>query len=440
MLRSEEERERRKQFGGEYRDYEQDDDDDEDEDEEDEGEEEDEEDEDDYEDDIEEEEEGDEEEQEDYDGENESQHYYDDAYSDTEEEEYDPIAEYDYGHENDSNESGQPEDEHMEDRNLSDESDEVSEEIDGSDESESNEEQDETYYDGEEDAEVEDYHGHSSSSSSLSIYDDDASVYRDYHYQEQYQVSKDGYQDHLPQSAPPSPTEPSGQVNNLSSDESITNNMEDDQYLLGEVPGMKLAFGLDYSDDSNHLFGYPINHNIGNSGLHRRASQTASYDAGEGTSMIGYPPPPPPALSIHQPKGDIDPGSSEFNPTFGSMDDYQNLQQHKQQEQQQQAHHQQYQQLEHGKAPQYPPDGVTISQVPDKITFHSHASPEDQAQALTQGGSIATTSTTTTTTTGKTRPRSSFLTLQDPISTYWKRLKLGPSSTPSSSKPASYSP
>lgn len=440
MLRSDEERERRKQLGGEYRDYEHDDDDDEDDDEEDEDEEDDYDD--DYDDDIEEE---DEEEQEDYEDENESQHYYVDAYNGAEGEEYDPITEYDYGHENDSNEPGQPKDEHMEDRDLSGGSDEASEESDGSDESESNEEQDETYYDGEENAEVEDYHGHSSPPSSSSIYDDDASVYRDYHYQERYQVSEDDYQDHLHQLAPPSPTEPSRQVNNLFSDKSITNNMEDDQYFLDAVPEMKLAFGLNYSDDSNHLFGYPINHNIGNSDLHRQASQMASYDADEGTSMTGYLPPHPPTLSIHQPKDDNGRGSSELNPTFGSMDDYQQPQEHKQQEQQQQHQQQQNQHRQQfdydsKSAPQYPPEIVTITQVPDQIIFPSHSSPEDQGQALTQGGSLATTSTTTTTTTGKTRPRSSFLTLPGPISTYWKRLKRGPSSTPSSSRPLSYPP
>ncbi|KAG9067240.1 hypothetical protein KI688_012022 [Linnemannia hyalina] len=70
---------------------------------------------------------------------------------------------------------------------------------------------------------------------------------------------------------------------------------------------MKLAFGLDYSDDSNHLFGCLINHNIGNGGLHRQSSQMASNYAGEGTSMTDYlPPPPPPTLSTHQPKDDND--------------------------------------------------------------------------------------------------------------------------------------
>ncbi|KAF9120680.1 hypothetical protein BGX30_003012 [Mortierella sp. GBA39] len=427
MLRSEEERERRKQFGGEYRDYEQDDDDDDD-DEEDEDEDEDE---DDYEDDIEEE---DEEEQEDYEGENENQHYNDDAYNDTEGEEYDSIAECDYGYENNINESDQPEDEHMEVIDLSDGSDE------GSDE-----EQDETYYDGEEGAEVENYQGHSSSPSPPSIYDGDASAYRDYHCQEQYQVSEDCYQDHLHHSAPLPPTEPSRQVVSL---ESMTNNMEDDQYFLDAVPEMKVAFGLDHSDDSNHLFGCLINHSIGNSGLHRQSSQMVSYDAGEGTGMTGYlppPPPPPPTLSTHQPKDVNDRGSSELNPAFGSMDDYQHLQQHKQQEQQVQQEQQQqplqeHQQLDFGNkiAPQYPPEVITTSQVPDLITIHS--SPEDQDQAQTHGGSIATTSTSTTIMTGTTRPRSSFLTLPGPISTYWKRLKRGPSSTPSSSRPPSFPP
>jgi hypothetical protein len=422
MLRSEEERERRRQFGGEYRDCEQDDDDDDDDEE---GEDEDE-DEDDYEDDIEEEDEEDEEEQEDYEGENESQHYNDDVYNDTEREEYDPIAECDYGYENNINESDQSEDEHMEVIDLSDGSDE---------------EQDETYYDGEEGAEVEKYQGHSSSPSPSSIYDDDASVYCDYHCQKQYRVSEDCYQDHLHHSAPLPPTEPSRQVVSL---ESMTNNMEDDQYFLDAVPEMKLAFGLDYSDDSNHLFGCLINHNIGNGGLHRQSSQMASNYAGEGTSMTDYlPPPSPPTLSTHQPKDDNDRGSSELTLVLGSMDDYQHLQQHKQQEQQEQQRVlQEHQQLDFGNksAPQYPPEVITTSQVPDQITFQSHSSPEDQDQAQTQEGSITTTSTNTTSMTGTTRPRSSFPTLPGPISTYWKRLKRGPSSTPSSSRPPSFPP
>ncbi|KAF9278825.1 hypothetical protein BGZ88_000330 [Linnemannia elongata] len=373
----EEEGQRRKQFGGEYREYEGNDDDDDDDDEEDEDEEEDE---DDNEDDI---EEGDEDEHEDYDGGNESQHYYDDVYNDAEGEEYDPIVEYDYGYENHSNEPDQPEDEHMVDRDLSDGSDEGSEESDGSDGSESDEEQEETYYDGEKDAQVEDYHRQLSSPLSSSIYDDDASVYRDYHYQEHCQVSEDGYQDHLLQSAPPPPPEPSRQVDNHSSGQSMINNMEDDLYFLDAVPEMKLAFGQDYSDDSNHLFGYPINHNIGNSGLHRQASQMASYDAGEGTSMTGYlpppppPPPPPPTISVHQPKIDDGRGSSEIDPIFASVDNSQHKQQHKQQHKH--KHH------------QNPPKVVTASKFPAQITFHSHSSPEDQAKAQTQGGSIATT-------------------------------------------------
>ncbi|KAF9137320.1 hypothetical protein BG015_002767 [Linnemannia schmuckeri] len=425
MLRSEEERERKKQSEGEYRDYEEDDDDDDDEDD---GEEEEE---DDYEDDIEEEEEEDEDEDED-----ESQHYYDDAYNDAEGKEYDSIAEYDYGYGNDSNESGRSEDEQMEDRSFSNASDEESEESDGSNESESDEEQDETYYDGDEVAEEEhNNQAHLSTLSSSSMYDDDASVYRDYHQNEQRQVSEGGYQDHLHQSAPPPPPppEPSREDDHRSSEESVTNSIEDNQYFLDAVPERKMTFGPDYSDDSNHLFGYPANHNIGNSSLHRQATQMASYDTdSEGASMAGYLPASLalPGSSTHKPNNDEDRGPSELLPTFVNTDDYQRLQHHQQQEQQ--YHHQQ-QQLDYGNNNELNVSPETVvSQASNQLTFHSN--PAEQTTPA-QGGVSAT----TTTTIGATRPRSSFLALPGPISTYWKRLKRGSSSTPSS-RPPSYPP
>ncbi|KAG0375781.1 hypothetical protein BGX24_008662 [Mortierella sp. AD032] len=277
MLRNEE-RERRRQMGGsEYRDYAQDDDDeDEDEDEGDE-------DDDDDDDDDDEDEDQEEDYEEDYENdENKKMEYYEDAYDNSNSEEYDPIADYNYGYESDNNNDDEislPAEEEM----ASEESGEESGESDGS---ESEDEQDETFYDGEEDADEEDYHQHTSPPlSSPSIYDDDASVYRDYHqYHDQEQVSEEfgNHQDHLHQLPQPQP-EPSmpPEVYNHSSVDHTTD-MEDDQYFLDAVPEMKLSFGLDYSDDSNHVFGYPTNHNIGNNGLHRQASQMASYDAGEG--------------------------------------------------------------------------------------------------------------------------------------------------------------
>jgi hypothetical protein len=401
MLRSEEERkERRDRFGGEYRDYEQEDGDDNDNEEEDEDEEE----EDDYEDDI-----AEEEDEEDYEGENENErpHHFGATYNDTYGEGYDPIANYDYGYEDDSNESSLPEDEQMESRGPSD----SDEESDGSDESESDDEQDKPYYyDGEGDSEVQNNHAHLLSPL---MYDDEASVYRDYHYQEEDQVSEGSFHDHPHQSAPPS-TEPRRQDEHFS-DESMTN-MEGDQHFMDAVPEMKMTFGFDYSDDSSHLFEYPTNHNIGNNGLHRQASQMTSHDAGEGTSMVGYVSP----LS-HRPNND-DRGP-ELNPTFSSTNDCQHTHQ---QEQQEPEHPPRVDNSE--SAPQYPPDATT-SQRPYQITFHLNTTDTTQVP----GGASTTTSSTTTI--GRTRPRSSFLALPGPISTYWKRMKRGSSSTPSSSTP-----
>jgi len=185
-------------------------------------------------------------------------------------------------------------------------------------------------------------------------------------------------------------------------------NIEDDQYIMDAVPEMKLTFGLDYSDGSNHLFGYLTNHNIGNNGLHRQASQLTCYDAGEGASMTGYVPP-----LTHRPNNDD--AGSELNPTFSSTNDYQHLQQHEQQE----LVRQHPQQFDHSDSvPQYPRE-ATASQPSNQITCHSN--PADPTQA----SGVAGTTTSSTTTLGHTRPWSSPLSL-GPISTYWKRFKRGP--------------
>ncbi|KAG0278273.1 hypothetical protein BGZ95_004349 [Linnemannia exigua] len=276
--------ERRRQVGGrEYRDYAQDNDDDDDEDDD----EDDEDDEDEDDEDDEDEDEDQEDYEEDYENdENQNMEYCEDAYDDSNSDEYDPIADYNYGYDSDHNNDGEiglP----VEEEIVSGESGEESGESggsDGSEGSESEDEQDETYYDGEEDADEEDYCQHTSPSSlSPSIYDDDASVYRDYHlYHDQDQLSEEfeSHQNHLHQ-LPPSAERSMPPIVHHHSSVDHTTEMEDDQYFLDAVPEMKLSIGLDYSDDSNHLFGYPTNHNIGNNGLHRQASQIASYDAGE---------------------------------------------------------------------------------------------------------------------------------------------------------------
>ncbi|KAK3827021.1 MAG: hypothetical protein J3R72DRAFT_426304 [Linnemannia gamsii] len=395
-------------------DYAQDDDDeDEDEDEDDEDDDDDDEDED-QEEDYEEDYENDE---------NKNMEYYEDAYDTSNSEEYDPIADYNYGYESDNNNDDRiclPAEEEM----ASGESGEVSGESDGSDGSESEDEQDETFYDGEEDADEEDYHQHTSPSlSSPSIYDDDASVYRDYHqYHDQEQVSEEfgNHQDPLRQLPPPQPEPSMPPVVYNHSSVDHTTDMEDDNYFLDAVPEMKLSFGLDYSDDSNHVFGYPTNHNIGNNGLHRQASQMASYDAGEGASMNGYHISP----STHN-RLDSD-HCSEPQETFVSVN-------HIYQQQYQQT--QQHVDYNHN-IPEHSPEINNTSQPHDQTIdfqhYHHSSNPTDQRTQTQQEVDITT---STASTSNNTRPRSSFLALPGPISNYWKRLKRGPSSTPSSSRP-----
>ncbi|KAF9908631.1 hypothetical protein EC991_009658 [Linnemannia zychae] len=428
MLRNEE-KERRRQMGGrEYRDYAPEDDDDDDDDDEDDGDDdEDEDDDEDYEDENE-----DDDREEDYEEDHEvgnyethTMEYYEDAYGNANYEEFDPIADYSYGYRSDNNGS------HL---SHSDEEDVVSDESEGSDDSdesdgsESENEQDETYYDEEEDADTEEYHQNTTSSPSPSIYDDDASIYRDYHYQESDQVSEmDDNRDSMHQLLQPEETiRPSTAFHRSTPDQ--TTDVEDNQYFLGAVPEMKLSFGLDYSDNSSHLFGYPINHNIGNTGPHRQASQMASYDSGEDSGVSEYHS----SSNTHdKPEGGH---SSEVNHTFTSTErnHHQQQQQQIQQTEQQTQQHFDYSNSTLG----HPPAVENTSQHPGQTNTFNHYHPSSNPAELQNHAQKDTDTTDTTTiSSNNTRPRSSFLALPGPISTYWKRLKRGSSSSPSSSRP-----
>jgi hypothetical protein len=102
----------------------------------------------------------------------------------------------------------------------------------------------------------------------LSMCDDDASIYRDNHYQESDKVCRDGYLDYLHQPLPPAePRRPMIALHRFSSDQ--LTDLEETQSFLNAVPEMKMNFGVNYSNDSNYLFGSPTNGSIGNDRLHR---------------------------------------------------------------------------------------------------------------------------------------------------------------------------